>query len=75
MCSTCSKCKCRFTKCLCNSLAVARIGDSTDAGGMTSGSGNVFANVLESCINITVMAVYDSQSQSKSTRNSRSLEI
>ena len=26
-------------------LAVARIGDSTDAGAMTSGSGNVFANV------------------------------
>ena len=25
-------------------LAVARIGDSTDAGAMTSGSGNVFAN-------------------------------
>tara|TARA_B100000902_G_scaffold211829_1_gene201441 strand:- start:247 stop:549 length:303 start_codon:yes stop_codon:yes gene_type:complete len=25
-------------------LAVARIGDSTDAGEMTSGSGNVFAN-------------------------------
>ena len=26
------------------SLAVARIGDSADAGAMTSGSGNVFAN-------------------------------
>ena len=25
-------------------IAVARIGDSTDAGAMTSGSGNVFAN-------------------------------
>jgi hypothetical protein len=25
-------------------IAVARIGDSADAGAMTSGSGNVFAN-------------------------------
>jgi len=27
-----------------NSILVARIGDSADAGAMTSGSGNVFAN-------------------------------
>ena len=27
-----------------NSIAVGRIGDSADAGAMTSGSGNVFAN-------------------------------
>ena len=30
-------------------IAVARIGDSADAGAMTSGSGNVFANRKDMC--------------------------
>ena len=33
-----------------NGIAVARIGDSADAGAMTSGSGNVFANGLDKVV-------------------------